>query len=383
MRKSISLVLLIGLTFALPVFADEDWDAGVAAFQAGKNADAAAAFARYVEKVPDAFEGHQMLGLALLRAGQAAKAATHLGKANEIKPGQATIQLAQGQALLAAGKNRDACGVLGRIKASALPEANKTSLYQLRARASCGGSGLADLKRIATAKNTGTTWAAYGVAALNENKVSEAIGALDKAVQVSPNDVKIRKSHVSALVRKARTAKGTTKDATYNKALASARKYADLDGGFSSRLTYGEVLLGAKKYNEAVSALQAASAKKPSDWLPQFYLGQAYTSLGDYGAAEGPLNKALAQSSAAKDRKMINRQLGFTNEKQKNYAQAIAFYQKAGDPGGVKRVEENQAIAKGNAEADSFNKEREALIAERERLKKELEAVPTGGPPPV
>lgn len=383
MRKSIVLALALGLSLSVPVFADDDYDAGLAAYKAKKYADAAASFARYVEKVPDAFQGHQMLGIALLRSGQAAKAATHLGKANELKPGQPSIQLAQGQALLAAGKARDACGVLGRINESSLPKANQTSLYQLRSRANCGGgSGLGDLKKIAQAKNTGPHWAAYGVAALNDNKMSEAISALDKAVGLSPNDAKIRKSHVSALVRQARTAKGAQKDATYNKAIASARKYSELDGGFSSKLTYGEVLLGAKKYNEAVSALQAASAKSSSEWLPNFYLGQAYTSLNNFSAAEGPLQKALTQTTAAADQKMINRQLGFTYEKQKKYPESISYYQKAGDSGGVARVEENQRIAEDNAAADDFNKEREALLIEQARLKKALEEVPTGGPPP-
>ncbi len=383
MRKSIVFALAISLAVSLPALADEDYDEGLSAYKVKKYSEAAAAFARYVEKVPEAFQGHQMLGVALLKSGQAAKAATHLGRANELKPGQPSIQLAQGQALLAAGKARDACGVLGRIEESSLPAANRTSLYQLRSRANCGGgSGLSDLKKIAQAKNTGNSWAAYGVAAYNDNKMTEAVAALDKAVSLSPNDAKIRKSHVSALVRTARTAKGASKDATYNKALASARKYSEVDGSYSAKLTYGEVLLGAKKYNEAVSALQAASSKSPGEWLPNFYLGQAFTSLGDFASAEGPLQRALSQTSKAADQKMINRQLGFTYEKQKKYAESISFYQKAGDAGGVARVQENQTISEDNADADKFNKEREALLAEQARLRKALEEVPTGGPPP-
>lgn len=383
MHKTLALAVVAALALVAPGAADEDWDAGVAAYRAKNYSQAAAAFARYVEKVDDAYQGHQMLGVSLLNSGQAAKAATHLSRANELKPNTSQIQLPLGQALLAAGRARDACGVLGSINESSLSGGLQTSLYQLRAKANCGGNGLGDLKKVAEAKNTGQTWAAYGVAALNDNQVAEAIGALDRAVRLSPNDPRIRKSHVSALVRQARTARGAQKDATYNKAIASAQKYSELDKGFNSRLTYGEVLLGAKKYTEAVSVLQQASQMSSSEWLPNFYLGQAYTSLERFDQAEAPLKKALGQTSKAADQKMINRQLGFTYEKMKDYGQALSYYQRAGDSAGVARVEENQKIAQENAAADEFNRERERLLAEQERLKKELEQVPSSGPPPI
>lgn len=382
MVKTLAMAAIAALALTAPGMADEDWDAGVAAYKAKKYAEAAAAFAKYVEKVDTAYQGHQMLGVSLLNSGQAAKAATHLSRANELKPNTAQIQLPLGQALLAAGRARDACGVLGSINEGGLAGGLQTSLYQLRAKANCGGNSLGDLKKVAEAKNTGETWAAYGVAALNDNRVSEAIGALDRAVRLSPNDARIRKSHVSALVRQARTARGAQKDATYNKAIDSAKRYSELDKKFSSRLTYGEVLLGAKKYTEAITVLQQAAQMSGSEWLPNFYLGQAYTSLDRFDAAEAPLKKALGQTSKAEDQKMINRQLGFTYEKMKDYGQAISYYQRAGDSAGVARVEENQKISEENAAADEFNRERERLLAEQERLKKELEQVPSSGPPP-
>ncbi len=382
MRKLLALALLIGVAFTGPVFADEDWDAGVAAYKAKNYKVAADAFARYVEKVETAYQGHQLLGVSLLKSGQAAKAATHLSRANELEPNNVDIQLPLGQALLEAGKARDACGVLGRINATSLKEANKTSLYQMRASANCGGSGIDDLKKVAQAKNDGETWAAYGVAALNENNMTEAISALDKAASLSPNDSKIRKSHVSALVRHARSSKGATKDATYAKALPSAKRYAELDSSYSAQLTYGEVLLGAKRYEEATTALKSASSKSPNEWLPNFYLGQAYTSLDSFDAAEAPLRKALSQASKADDVRMINRQLGFTYEKQKKFGEAIQFYEKAGDASGVARVRENERIARENADADSFNDQIKKLEVEREKLRREMEKVPTGGPPP-
>lgn len=381
MRTTLATALILALALAVPVSADEDWDAGVAAYKAGNFDQAAAAFALYVEKVEDAYQGHQMLGVALLKAGEARKAATHLQRANELNPDTWAIQLPLGQALLASGQGRDACAVLGGINESSLPSANRTTLYQLRAKASCGG-GIGDLRKIAQAKNTGETWAAYGVAALNEGELSEAITALDKAVGLEPNEPRIRKSHVSALVRQARSVQGRQKEALYDKAVDSAKRYAELQSGFNSQLTYGEVLLGAKDYSQAVAALKKASQLKPGEWLPDFYLGQAYTALEDYDAAEAPLRQALSKTSRDADQRMINRQLGFTYEKQKNYGQAITYYQRAGDQASVARVRENERIAEENEEAEEFNKKRQELLEEQRRLREEMESVPTGGPPP-
>ena len=74
MRKTLTLGTLIALLVCSVSFAEENYEAGVAALQARKYADAAAAFQRYVELVPDAYQGHQLLGQALLMNGQASKA---------------------------------------------------------------------------------------------------------------------------------------------------------------------------------------------------------------------------------------------------------------------------------------------------------------------
>ncbi len=383
MRKTLVLGLLLGLVASGVTFADEDWDAGVAAYKAKKYSEAAAAFGRYVDKVPDAYQGHMMLGQMLIKAKDYGKAASHLQTANELKANDPSIQLPLGQALLMGGKARDACAILSNVNEGALPKANQTVLYQLRATANCGGGSLADLQKIAESKNDGNSWAAYGVAALNDNKVDTAISALNKAVQLDGNNAKIRKSQISALVRKARTSKGGTKDSTYASAVQSASKLVQLDGSYNNHLLLGEVQLGAKQYNAAVGSLKAAASKNASDWLPNFYLGQAYTSLGDFDNAVTPLTKALGQTSKPADQKNINRQLGFVYEKTKDYAQSIQYYQKAGDSAGVARVTENQEIEQFNKEADAHNQNIKELEAAAERLKEEMEALPGQGPPPL
>jgi Flp pilus assembly protein TadD len=379
MRKLLTTVLLL-LLCAGGAFADDDWDAGVAAFNAGKFNEAVAAFQRYVEKVPDAYQGHQMLGQALLRGKQYAQAATHLQKANELKGGDPQIQLVLGQALLLGGKTRDACNVLGQINESALPQANRAALFQLRAKAECGGSGVADLKKLAEAQNTGEAWAAYGAAALNAGEIGAAVAALDKAVQVAPNDVKIRRTHVGALVRQARSSRDAQKDAAYTKAVTSAQKLVQLESSFESNLLLGEVQLGAKKYSDAASTLAKAVGQKPNDWLPQLYLGQAYTQLDRFSEAMDPLTRAANLAPSPDDKKKVSQALGFVFEKQKAYDEAIRYYQQAGDSSSVARVQQNKETAEYNASVEEHNQAVEELKRQKEALEAELKQLEE--PPP-
>jgi Flp pilus assembly protein TadD len=381
MRKTLTLASLLLLLCASAAVADADWDAGVTAFQAGKFSEAVTAFQKYVEKAPEAYQGHQMLGQALLRTKQYGPAATHLQRADELKGGDATIQLALGQALLLGGKSRDACGVLGSITESALPQANRAALYQLRAKAECGGSGVADLKKLAENQNSGDAWAAYGAAALNAGEVASAISALDKATQLSPNDAKIRRTHVSALKTQARSSRDAQKVAAYTKAIASAQKLVQIDNTFDSQLLLGEVQLGAKKYAEAATTLAKAASQKPNDWLPQLYLGQAYTQLDRFAEAMGPLQKASSMAATPQDKKIAFQALGFVHEKQKQYEEAIRFYEQAGDSSSVARVQQNRDTAEYNDSVEEHNQMVDEVKRQKEALEAELKQLEE--PPPV
>lgn len=381
MRKTLVSIVLGGLLLTVPALAaDQNWEAGVQAFQSGNFAAAVTAFQKYVAENSN-FEGHMMLGQALLKTKQYGQAATHLQKANELKAGDAGVQLALGQALLKSGKAADACRALAAVNEGALPKANQAALYQMRAAASCGGSGTADLKKVAESKNDATSWAAYGVAALNQGETASAVSALDRAVRLAPNDQKIRKGHVSALIRQARTTSGGQKQQIYGKAVTSAQELVELDASFENLLTLGEVHLGAKNYAAAVSSLQRASTKDPSNWLPYYYLGQANTQLEKYADAMTPLEKARQYARSTDDRNKVLSALGFVHEKQKEYAEAIRYYEQAGDQGSVARVRKNQETEQFNAEVERHNQILEEMKVEEERLKKEMEEIESGPPP--
>ena len=378
-RKPLLALLLTSLLAPVSVMAQDDYNAGIEAFKKRDWAAAAAAFEKYVTDVPDAYQGHMMLGSVLLYSKQAAKAVPHLQKANELKPGDPGIMLSLGQALVQTGKGREATSILSKVNEGALNAQQKKQLYGLRAKATGGGS-IDDMKKLAEASpQDAQAWFAYGMAAYNDGQTGTAVSALDKAVQLAPNDAKIRKSHVTALIRQARTSQGSAKTSAYSKAEASAKALVSQSNDYENVLRLGEVRLGAKKYGEAAADFRKAQGMGGSNWYAPFYLGQALTSTGDYPGAEGALNRAKGMSGA--DQKMIMSALGFVYEKQKKYQDSIAAYQAAGNQAGVARVQENERIAKENADADRINAEIEALKREQEKLKEEMEALPGGNPP--
>lgn len=380
------LILFAPLAFfgaSIAGAADPNWDAGVKAFQAQNYTAAVAAFQKYVEAGGDNYEGHLMLGQALLKAKQYPSAASHLQRALEMKPGDATTQLALGQSLLLGGKNADACRTLQAVAEASLPAANKTVLYQLRAKAECGGGvALADLKKIAEAKNDAASWAAYGSAAVGEGDLATGAAALDRAVKLDGTDPRIRKSHVRALIQQARSSAGSQKDAAYAKAVPAAEALLKVESNYDNQLLLGEVQLGAKQYDQAVASFRRAAGMNATAWLPHFYAGQALTALDRYGEAIEPLNKSMSLARSQEDQRKIYNQLGFVHEKQKNWAESIVNYEKAGNSGAVARVQQNQETEKFNADVEQHNKLIDELSEEQRKLKEELEKLPGSGPPP-
>jgi tetratricopeptide (TPR) repeat protein len=222
----------------------------------------------------------------------------------------------------------------------------------------------------------------YGALALKAGDTTGAISALEKAAQLDPSSLEIQRAYARALVRRGRETTGSTKTQTYAKAASVAQKLAAASGTYENYLLLGDASLGAKQYDQAISAYQQASSKKASDWLPQYYMGQAYTVKEQYRSADAALRKALELASASKDKATIWKQLGFVYEKQKNYDQAIVAYQRAGDSRSVQRVEENRQTAEYNKQVEEQNRIIEELAAEEEKIKKELKELP-GGPPPT
>lgn len=385
-RPAKILTLLITL-MAIAGSASAGWEEGVAAFKSGNFEEAAKQFQAFVDERPDVFQGHLMLGQALAKLNRSQDAITHLRKAAELNPGDVGTSLALGKVYLDAGRSGDAAAILGKIDASSLPAAQQPLLYQMLAKAleDSGDvdSAVQQLARAAKAKpNDADLQFQYGSAALRADDLNTALAALGKAASLAPSDPDKQYTYAQALLRKGRTSTGQAKTQAYQQASSAASKLVAASATYDNLMLLAGAQLGAKQYDDALSTLQQAARKNPSDWLPLFYQGQAYTQKDQLKTAESSLKQALDKAQSRQDQVTVWKQLGFVYERQKSYDAAKNAYQKAGDSAAVTRVEENQRTAEYNQAVEEENRIIRELAEEEAKIKEQLEELP-GGPPPV
>lgn len=385
-NRNLGVVLpVLALTLiasAIPSFAG--WEEGVKAFKAKDYATAAREFQTVTDQQPSYAGGHQMLGQALLKLNRDQEALTQLRKAYDLNPNDLRSQLLLGQAYTAARRYADAAALLGKIDASAVPASQRSALHQMLAVA-LEKSGQTDRayselgKAAKLSPNNANLQFQYGTAALKSGNTAAAITYLEKAVRLDPRDPKKKEAHLKALLTKARTSTGSAKSAAYRSAVTAGKALVAMSSTFDNLMLLGGAQLGAKLYDDAIKTYTQASTKNAADWLPNYYIGQAYTVKQQYRSAESALKQALNTAGTAKEKTTVWKQLGFVYEKQKNYGEAVSAYQRAGDTAAAKRVEENRQTAQFNADVEAQNAEIEALTAEEEALRKALKELPGGG----
>jgi tetratricopeptide (TPR) repeat protein len=384
MRNLLTVLALALLVLATAGPAEAGWQEGVDAFKAGNFSVAAKEFQAVVESSPNYANGYFMLGQSLTQLNRSQDAVNAYRKAYDLNPNSVDFQFALANAFLAAKRYGDAAELYGRIQPSGLPAAHQAAFHKNRAialeKSGRGDEAIGALRDTArTSPNDAAAQYAYGVAAYNGGDLNAAIPALAKAVQLQASP-KHREAYVLALVRQARE-DGSKKSTNYTRAVEQAKALAAADASYSNLLMLGEVQLGAKQYQGAADSFQKAAAKKGNDWLAFYYLSQAQTALGQYAAAEAALAKALAANPSSQNEKRIYRQIGFVNEKLKNYDEAKVAYTRAGDQASVQRVQKNQEISQENQEIEAHNREIEQMRQEQEKLEQELRELEEGPPP--
>jgi len=384
MRNLITVLAFALLALAAAGPAQAGWQEGVNAFKAGNYSVAAKEFQAVVESSPDYANGYFMLGQSLAQLNRAQDALNAYRKAYDLNPNSVDFQFALANGYLAAKRYGDAAELYGRINPSGLPAAHQAAFHKNKAIA-LEKSGRSD-EAIGALRDTARTnpndagaQYAYGVAAYNADDLNGAIPALAKAVQLEASQ-KHREAYVQALVRQARE-DGSKKGTNYTRAVDQAKALVAADASYAHLLLLGEVQLGSKQYQGAADSFQKAAAKKSNDWLAFYYLSQAQTALGRYADAESALAKSLAASPSSQNEKRIYRQIGFVNEKLKNYDEAKVAYTRAGDQASVQRVQKNMEIAEENQGIEAHNREIEQMRAEQEKLEQELRELEKGPPP--
>ncbi len=384
MRKTIPLIalslLLIG---ALPALAG--WDEGVAAFTSKNFQGAVTEFQELVKQNPDGWRGHYMLGLSLEQLKRKEEALHHLRKAYDLNPNDLSVKVALGRAYNNVRRYGDVTKLLGSVDASSLPAKQRAAFYQIRggAKHKSGDAqgAVKDYALLAKLKpDDAKTQYLYGTSALSLGQTDTAIAALRKASQLAPGDTDMKRAYAQTLIKKGRNSRDkATKKQSYLLASKVAGELAAKDGSYDNLMLKLSAELGAGLYAKAVETGNAASKKSSADWLAHFYLGQAYTSNGQFQQAVAPLEKARGMTTEPDELKTIWKQLGFAYEKQKKYTQSIQAYQNAGDQGAVARVTENQNTEKANANIDAENKLIEEMKKEAQALEDELKALEQGG----
>jgi tetratricopeptide (TPR) repeat protein len=379
------LTLTIAGALGLLGTAHAAWEDGIAAFKAGNYAQAAKEFEETVSAKPDWATGHMMLGRAQLKLGKNQQAIASLRKAYDLNPGDGSIQLALAQGYLEANMAGDAAQLLGRLNPASLAKEQQGAYQKLYAMAlDKSGQGERAAQELAKAAAASPNDAAlqyqYGAAALNAGNVPAAVAALEKATRLDPKDPNKAKVYVQALIRSARETNGAAKEQTYAKAADAARAMVAVSAGYENLLLLGETQLGATQYDAAIASFGQATGKNPADWLPLFYTGQAYTATANYPSAIDALQKAVAKAGKGEDKARIYKQLGFVYEKVKNFDQAKAAYQNAGDGAAVARIQQNAEINLHNQQADAEEKKVAELRKAQEEARKALD--PGGAAPP-
>lgn len=384
MRNLITVLVFALLVLAAAAPAEAGWEEGVNAFKAGNFSVAAKEFQAVVESTPDYANGYFMLGQSLAQLNRDQDALNAYRKAYDLNPNSVEFQFALANGYLAAKRYGDAAQLYGRIDPSGLPSAHQDAYHKNKGialeKSGRGEEAMAALRETARrSPNDPSAQYAYGVAAYNAGDSAAAVSALGKAAQLKA-DPKYRSAYVKALIRQARE-DGSKKSANYTRAAEQAKALAAADASYDNLLLLGEVQLGAKQYQASVDSFQKAAAKKPNDWLAFYYLSQAQTAVGQFQAAEAALAKALASDPSSQNEKRIYRQIGFVNEKLKNYDEAKVAYTRAGDQQSVQRVQRNQEIAEENQEIDAHNRQIEQMRQEQEALEQELRELEEGPPP--
>ena len=383
MRQTIVWTLALALVVtAVPAMAT--WEEGVAAFTKKDYQTAASHFQELVDQNPDGYRGHYMLGLSLQQMGQRESAMSHLRKAYDLNPNDLSIKLALGRAYKNLRRYGEVAQLLSSVDASSLPAAQQAAFYQMRgeARFKTGdeGSAVQDFQQLARLQpNNAQVQYLYGTTALSQGQTDAGIDALDKANRLDPSNGDVTRAYAQALIKKGRlTRDKTAKRTAYLRAADLAKTLVSQADNFDNNMLLISAELGAGQYGAAVATGQKCVAKNGSDWLAHYYLGQAYSSNGQYTEAEAPLLAAKERASAS-DLNLVWSMLGFIYEKQKKYTQSIAAYQSAGDSAGVARVQDNERTARENEQIEAENARIREMEEEARKLEEELQALEGGG----
>jgi len=364
----LSLILILLFTVTPPLAAN--WDAGVAAFQAGKYHDAVANFRHVVSRSPESPQGYYMLGLSLLQQRQAKVAIEPLLKAVELATGKAQYRLTLAHAQIKAHDSAAALNTLMVQDPAALPAQQLLSFNKLLAR-SAGDSDQYRLAKTALQRaikkspEEKNLHLALALLAAKNSRGAEEFAALAAAFQLDTSDTDLGRKAVHKAFGLAANAKGEERVVWYLKGAKRARQIKDPTAVAEVALLLGEAEMGSRNYAAARHSLRAAAAEDPGNPLPYFYLGQCALAETQAALALTHLNDALLRSPEASLANRTHAARGLALRYLERFEDAATAYREAGNAHKAAEMERLMAAKAQNAE---WEKEKSRCLLRRQKL---------------
>lgn len=370
-----SLLLLAAAT------AHAEWNKGLEAYKQKDWATAVAEFEEVTKTNPDYAGGYYMLGVSQRALGRLAPAISSLRKAVELDGSQASYKIALAQAMLQADQYQNAYEVLKPLSLSSVEASYRSNYALLFAQAATKTDRPGEAINVLTAQASADArnarlQQALGAAYSDNGNEAEAFAAFRRAFELNSSDTTSGRNAVRAGLLVARRAPpGAQKERHYREAAAVAEKLAASSPTFDHLLLAGEAWLGAKDYSKALTWFDRARAKQPGNALVYFYSAQSKTALNQLNGAIADLQQALKIGPSGKLRNQIYNQGGYVYDKKKDYANAIKWYQEAGNSSKVAEMRTKNEAAEQNLQAQQecaeFKRKIDALklqVAELEKL---------------
>jgi tetratricopeptide (TPR) repeat protein len=365
-RRTLILSISLLLFLSLPAFAD--WQAGVAAFNAGRYETAEAEFRAFLEGSPEAADAYFMLGRTLQRQKRTDDAVAAFGRAVELGD-DPSYRLAQSQTQLQAKQPEDALKTLAALDPTALPDALRQAYGKLLAQAatqsSRGEAALDALERaIATDPAARYLQVARADAARKAGRVRTEMEALTAAFDLDLSDTALVRRAFAVAMNAARTSHGAA-DEWHRAAYQVARRWAESTSAAEAKIAAGEALMGTKSYEEARGWFEKAEAEATNgaDAKLLYYLGSCHLAEGQAATALNHLEKALAVAKEPPLRQRILLAKGSALRHLEEFEKAAAVYGEAGD---AAKVAEMHRLVKAQEENAKWAAERRECLRKKQ-----------------
>jgi tetratricopeptide (TPR) repeat protein len=372
---------VILLALAIAGTAGAEWNKGLEAYNKKDYATAVKEFEEVTKTNPDYAGAYYMLGVSQQAQGQLSPAVANFRKAVEMAPDDVSFKVALGGGLLQGKQYQEAYSTLKPLQIGSM-DAKYRSRYALLFAQAATKTGRSEEAisvlsgQIRADSSNAKLNQALGVAYNDTGDDGQAFAAFKRAYELDPKDQSSGRSAVYAGIAAARRSNSNQQKARYyTDAAGMAERLANSSPTFEHKLLAGEARLGAKQYSQALSWFDQAQSMQPQNVLVHYYRAQCNTSMGKLDSALGDLQKALQIGASGKLRTQIYSQMGYVYDKKKDYDRAIGAYGEAGNQRKVAEMQQKQASAAQNVQAEQEQAELRKTIAALELQIRELEEI--------